>query len=123
MAKKILHLDNEEPILNVVNDILISEGYNVISCDDAMKFLDIWEKENPDLILLDIMMPNMSGWDIYGKIRQRDKDVKVAFLSILDISVTRRASLLAAGVSDYIIKPFTREQLIKRVHDIVGDSG
>ncbi len=62
----------------------------------------------------------MSGWDFFEKLRKKDKSIKVAFLTVLDVSGEKKKKLTEHGVSDYIIKPFTSDELIEKVRKILG---
>lgn len=72
-------------------------------------------KNNFDLILMDIMLPDMSGWGIYQTLRKKLKGAKFAFLSVIPVSTERMAELKKAGVADYITKPFKKNDLIARI--------
>ena len=112
---KVMHVEDEPDTRKVVKEILEGEGYNVSSYPSGEKGVAAVKKEKPDLILLDIMMPGMSGWDAFKKIRNINKKAKVAFLSVLEVSPERLAKLKKEGISDYITKPFTATDLVKRV--------
>jgi DNA-binding response OmpR family regulator len=120
MQKKILSVDNEQTTVNLVKDILETEGYKVTRVTSGKECLRKFEAHpDYDLILLDIMMPDLSGWDVYERIREKNKKVKVAFLSVIEISKERINKLKQEGLSDYITKPFDSEELIKRVKSIL----
>ena len=117
--KKIMVVDNEPDIVDLTRTVLEIGGYMVIPCysgEDALRKL---EKEKVDLVLLDIMMPGMSGWDVFNRIKKKDKSIKVAFMSVLEVSEKRRQVLLDEGLSDYIMKPFDKETLLQRVDAIL----
>ncbi|MCK5113087.1 MAG: response regulator, partial [Thermoplasmatales archaeon] len=69
--------------------------------------------------LLDIMMPGMSGWDVFNRIKKKNSEIKVAFMSVLEISDKRKQVLLDEGLADYIMKPFDKETLLKKVDNIL----
>ena len=115
--KRILYVEDNEDTADAVKLILEHQGYHVEigSCGkDAL----IKAKEHFDLILLDIMLPDMSGWDIFEKLKTKPK-TKFAFLSAIPVSNERMQELKKAGVSDYITKPFEKEDLVKRVKKIL----
>jgi len=72
-------------------------------------------------VLLDIMMPGMSGWDVFNRINKKSSGVKVAFMSVLEISDKRKQVLLDEGLADYIMKPFDKETLLNRVDRILKE--
>jgi len=115
-----MSVDNEPITVKLVKEILEKEGYKVITALSGTECLEKLEKEKVDLILLDIMMPDMSGWDVYERIRKKDKKVKVAFLSILEVSPSRRKEMEEKGISDYITKPFSPKDLARRVKSILN---
>jgi DNA-binding response OmpR family regulator len=119
MTKTIMSVDNELITVTLVKDILEKEGYKVITALSGEECLEKLEKNKVDLILLDIMMPGLSGWDVYERIKEKNKKVKIAFLSILEISPSRRKEIAEKGVSDYITKPFNPNDLIERVESIL----
>jgi len=118
---KILHVDNEQDTIVLVKLILTKAGYNVESAMSGKECLKKYEEEKPNLILLDIMMPDMSGWDVFQKIREKNKKQKIAFLSVIEVSEQRKAELMKEGLVDYILKPFTEEELKTRVKKILGE--
>ncbi len=119
MKHTIMHVDDNEDTRKAVELILKNEGYNVISVKDGKSCLKKLQKETPDLILLDMMMPDMSGWDVFQKIRKENADIKVAFLSVMSIEESRKQNFYKDGIVDYISKPFTDDDLVKRVKKIL----
>jgi len=118
--KRILHVDDERDVLEVVKTILENEGYEVVSVssgDRALKEVDV---NNYDLLLLDIMMPDMSGWDLFSRISKINPKYKVIFLTVLEISDERLDKLKQHGIMDYITKPFERDELVSRVKKVIA---
>ncbi len=83
----------------------------VSSGKDAMRRA----KEGFDLFLLDIMLPDMSGWDVFKTLKKKIKGTKYVFVSVIPVSTERMKAFRKAGVTDYITKPFTKDYLIARV--------
>jgi DNA-binding response OmpR family regulator len=117
MVKTILHVDDERPTLALVKEIFEKEGYKIDSAASGAEALKKLKESNYDLILLDVMMPDMSGWDVFEKIKKdfSDRKVKVAFLSVVEVSSERRDQLKKEGLADYILKPFSVAEIKKRV--------
>lgn len=120
MKHTIMHVDDNDDTRKVVELILKSEGYKVISVKDGKSCLKKLQKETPDLVLLDMMMPDMSGWDIFQKIRKKNINTKVAFLSVMSIEESRKQNFYKNGIADYILKPFTDDDLVKRVKKVLA---
>ncbi|MEI6042307.1 MAG: response regulator [bacterium] len=116
---RILHVDDEEDTQKVVKTILEKEGYEVVSVRDGVGALREINLDNYDLLILDIMMPNMSGWELYTKILKIKEKEKVIFLSILDIPADKLNELTKSGVRDYIKKPFDRDDFVARVKKVL----
>ena len=120
MPKKIMVVDNEPDTVELVKAILEDGGYDVIKAYSGIECLKKVDTEKPDLILLDIMMPDLSGWDTFNRLRKKDQKTKVSFLSVIEISKERLDRLLQSGLSDYITKPFTADELLARVDKILS---
>ena len=113
-------VDNEPDIVDLTRTVLEIGGYEVIpaySGEECLKKLNV---EDIDLILLDIMMPGMSGWDVFNRIKKMSTDIKVAFMSVLEISDKRKQVLLDEGLADYIMKPFDKDTLLDIVDKILS---
>ena len=114
---KILVVDDEQKILNVVEAYLIKEGFEVITCTDGEEALKIFKANQIHLIILDLMLPKMSGEEVCNKIR--------ATSSVPIIMLTAKAEEdnkidgLAIGADDYITKPFSNRELVGRVKAII----
>jgi len=119
--KKIMVVDNEPDIVDLTRTVLEIGGYNVVTANSGEECLRNLEKEKVDLVLLDIMMPGMSGWDVFNRISKKNPEIKVAFMSILEISDKRKQVLLEEGLADYIMKPFDKDTLLDRVDKILTE--
>ena len=118
MAKKnIMVVDDEENIVELVKAIMENEGYDVITASDGKECLEKLKSAKPDLILLDMMMPGMSGREVCERIRAdpKTKNLKVAFLTVAKFSEAGKDVLNKMKVADYINKPFDNDDLIARV--------
>ncbi|MFH1066136.1 MAG: response regulator [Nanoarchaeota archaeon] len=120
MAKKlILHVDDDPDTVNLVKDILNDGLYTVESAHSGKEGLAKLKKKKYDFILLDVLMPDMSGWDVYQQIRREGIKTKVAFLSAIECSKERMKKLKKEGVSNYINKPIEPAELRKRIAAII----
>ena len=119
--KKIMVVDNEPDIVDLTRTVLEIGGYEVVPAYSGEECLRLLDKEKVDLVLLDIMMPGMSGWDVFNRINKKSPEIKVAFMSVLEISDKRKQVLLDEGLADYIMKPFDKETLLNRVDKILKE--
>lgn len=119
--KKIMVVDNEPDIVDLTRTVLELGGYEVVAAHSGEECLRLLEKEQVDLVLLDIMMPGMSGWDVFNRINKKSTDIKVAFMSVLEISDKRKQVLIEEGLADYIMKPFDKDTLLDRVDKILEE--
>lgn len=121
MAKKVLHMDNEPDTLASVKTILEKEGYQVTSVLTGKEAIQKATEGPFDLLLLDIMMPDLSGWDVFTRAMRINSKYKVIFLTVLEISPERKNQLKQHGISDYILKPFDKDDLVKRIRAAIGN--
>ncbi|MDP2663952.1 MAG: response regulator, partial [bacterium] len=91
------------------------EGYEVTEARSGEEALKKIEGGNFDLLLLDIMMPDMSGWDLFTRISKLEKTYAVVFLTVLEATKERLKIIKEYGVADYITKPFDRDDFVKRI--------
>ena len=119
--KKIMVVDDEENLIILVKALLEDAGYEVITANNGEECLDKLKRVKPDLILLDMMMPGMSGREVCEKIREKPKtkNIKVAFLTVARFSETGVEVLKKMGVMDYITKPFDNDDLLARVKKLL----
>jgi CheY-like chemotaxis protein len=123
MKKKIMIVDDEENLVELVKAIFESEGYEVIPAYSGKECLEKLEKVKPDLILMDMMMPGMTGKETTKKIREnpKTKNLKIAFLTVVRLSEIGMEELKKLNVLDFITKPFDNEDLVRRVKKLLGD--
>ena len=123
MSKKtVMVVDDESAICKVVEDILMPEGYRVITAFSGDHALLKLKKEKPDFMLIDFFMPGMSGRELCEKIRAdvRLKSIRVAFITAASFSASGMEEFKRLNVLDYIKKPFEYKELIQRVKKIAG---
>ncbi|RMF89609.1 MAG: response regulator [Methanobacteriota archaeon] len=117
----ILVVDDEEELLTLVETILKGAGYRVLTALNGPEALSVLEREEVDLVLLDVMMPGMDGWEVAAEIRKnpRTRDVPVAMLTVKAMSPQYFYSKDAEGIMDYINKPFSKKELLDRVKGVL----
>jgi len=110
---KILVIEDDQFTQDFIREVLEEEGYKVVTALSGEEALSQLRKNpNTKLVLLDIMLPGRSGWDIFMELRRDHPKLKVVFVSAIEISNERRVSLTTyEGLADYIVKPFTQERL------------
>jgi DNA-binding response OmpR family regulator len=113
MSKKILIVDDDEEIRKVIGIYLENEGYEILKAENGEQALNIIDKNEVALVLLDIMMPGMSGTEVCMKIRENSV-MPIIFLSAKSEDLDKIQGL-ASGADDYITKPFSAMELIARV--------
>ncbi|MEP6844518.1 MAG: response regulator transcription factor [Panacibacter sp.] len=116
-ARKVLIADDEKDILEIISYNLTSEGYDVYTAKDGNEALDMARKINPDLIILDIMMPYKTGIEVCQILRgdEQFKDTLIIFLTALS-DETSHIKGLESGGDDYVSKPISPKVLISRVN-------
>lgn len=113
MALKILVVDDEQPIADILKFNLEKEGYEVICAYDGEEAIELAEAEEPDLVLLDIMLPNKDGNEVCREIR-KTQTMPIIMLTAKDDEIDKVLGL-ELGADDYVTKPFSNRELIARV--------
>lgn len=111
--KKILVVDDEKSIAEIVKFNLVKEGFEVFVAFDGMEAVEMAEKINPDLILLDLMLPKMDGLEVCRTIRQ-NYDMPIIMVTAKDSEIDKVLGL-ELGADDYVTKPFSNRELVARV--------
>jgi DNA-binding response OmpR family regulator len=117
--KKILVVDDEEDILTFLELVLGEKGYSVVTAASGPEALTRAQLEKPDLVLLDVMMPQMDGWEVLKLLRVDDATAKipVAMLSART-EAKDRVQGLQEGAIDYICKPFSLQELLSKIEGV-----
>ncbi len=117
---KILLIDDDITILKLLENAFTMEGYNVYMCDDSVSAMDIIAITRPDIIILDILMPMLNGYEILEKIKAKSEysDIHIIFLSARG-DIDDKIHGIKAGADDYITKPFVIGEVITRVEMIM----
>lgn len=121
--KKILAVDDDKFIVMVIRVNLEFEGYEVVEAYDGVQALEMIESEKPDLVVLDIMMPEMNGWDVLSRIRENPETEDLPVIMLTALAQDRdieEATLRGADV--YLTKPFEPEELILTVKRMLAMS-
>lgn len=111
--KKVLVVDDEKPISDIIKFNLTKEGYEVFVAFDGEEALEQFAKVNPDIILLDLMLPKMDGLEVCREIR-KNSDVPIIMLTAKDSEIDKVLGL-ELGADDYVTKPFSNRELVARV--------
>ncbi|HFX4788891.1 TPA: response regulator YycF [Streptococcus pyogenes] len=111
--KKILIVDDEKPISDIIKFNLTKEGYDIVTAFDGREAVTIFEEEKPDLIILDLMLPEFDGLEVAKEIR-KTSHVPIIMLSAKDSEFDKVIGL-EIGADDYVTKPFSNRELLARV--------
>ena len=121
--KKILIVDDDAGILTMLKLMLHLEGYDALICEDALQVVDIVEREKPDVVLLDAMMPRLDGIQVLEQLQSRNlahKPPVLLFTGTADDAYTQKA--LKSGASGLLVKPFVKEELLQRLQTLLSQN-
>jgi two-component system response regulator MprA len=118
MREKILVIDDDEKITSMLRRSLAFEGYEVVVARNGQEGLRQMLEEDPDLLILDVMMPHMDGWEVCRRVREAGSGVPILMLTAKD-EVADKVKGLDLGADDYLVKPFALEELLARVRSLL----
>ena len=122
--KCILCVEDEPEMIDLIRLILGRRGFEVKGATGGMEGLKMIREEHPDLVLLDLMMPDMDGWEVYQQIKadEKTRDIPVIVVTAKAQSIDKVLGLHIAKVDDYIAKPFSPQDLLSSVEKVLQKS-
>ena len=120
--RKIVYIEDELDMIDLVRLILGQKGYEVVGAIGGREGLTIVRQELPVLVLLDLMMPDMDGWEVYQQMRAEEatREIPVIIITAKAQSIDKVLGLNIAKVDDYISKPFSPQELIDSVERVIA---
>lgn len=118
---KILVVEDDDALNALVSLCLKGNGYEVISCKNGQEAQKLFKKENIDMMITDIMMPMMDGFELAMEVRKENKDMPIVFMSAKDDMPSKQLGY-TIGIDDYIVKPFDIDELVLKVKAILRRS-
>ncbi len=121
-AKIILCIEDEQEMIDLIRLILSRRGFDIRGANRGEEGLKIIREVHPDLILLDLMMPDMDGWEVYQQMKadEKTKDIPVIVVTARAQSIDKVLGLHIAKVDDYIAKPFSPQELLTSVDNVLA---
>src|SRR3989304_5968792 len=119
-AKTVLVVDDDPEIVESMRTVLQAKGYNILVARDGNQGQGLAEKERPDLVILDMMMPKRSGFLVLEKLKKRDGDGPAVIMITANEGSRHRAYAEMLGVDEYLRKPFALDKLVDAVDRLVG---
>ncbi len=118
---RIIYIEDDPDMIDLVSLILNRRGFSVMGASGGVKGLEMVLSEVPDLVLLDLMMPDLDGWDVYQQMKAQAKtrSIPVIVITAKAQAIDRVLGLRIAKVDDYICKPFSPNELIASIDRIV----
>jgi two-component system response regulator VicR len=122
--KRIICVEDESEMIDLIRLILSRRGFEVKGANGGREGLDAIRRELPDLVLLDLMMPDMDGWEVYQQMKadEKTRDIPVIVVTAKAQSIDKVLGLHIAKVDDYIAKPFSPQELLNSVEKVLGAS-
>jgi DNA-binding response OmpR family regulator len=121
-VKRILAVDDEPHILKLVSFSLRSGGYDVLEASDGLAAIDIARAEQPDLVLLDVMMPALDGYEACRRLKADPQTAEIPVMMLTaKTQVTERQAGHDAGADGYVHKPFTPKELVAQIREFLGE--
>ncbi|GKU80275.1 response regulator transcription factor [Paenibacillus sp. L3-i20] len=118
MRAHIVVVDDDEKIISMLRRSLAFEGYEVTTASNGVEGLKVLLNIEPDLLILDVMMPQIDGWEVCRRVRESGSSVPIMMLTAKD-DVIDRVKGLDLGSDDYVVKPFALEELLARVRALL----
>jgi DNA-binding response OmpR family regulator len=121
-GKRVICIEDEPEMIDLVKLILSRKGFQVVGAMGGREGLEAIVREKPDLVLLDLMMPDMDGWEVYQKMKADDttKAIPVIVVTAKAQSIDKVLGLHIAKVDDYITKPFGPQELLESVEKVLA---
>ena len=121
--KRVIYIEDEPEMIDLVRLILSRKGYEVHGANGGREGLELVTREQPDLVLLDLMMPDIDGWDVYQQMKAEEttRNIPVIIITAKAQSIDRVLGLHIAKVDDYISKPFSPQELLDRVERVMAE--
>ena len=118
---KVVCIEDEREMIELVRLILSRKGYEVHGAEGGQQGLDLIREIKPDLVLLDLMMPDMDGWEVYQQLKgePETQDIPVIIVTAKAQSIDKILGLHIAKVNDYITKPFGPSELLSSVENVL----
>ena len=123
-TKHILCIEDEPEMIDLIRLILGRRGFEVVGAAGGKEGLEKMRDNTPDLVLLDLMMPDMDGWEVYQQMKadEKTKDIPVIVVTAKAQSIDKVLGLHIAKVDDYIAKPFSPQDLLSSVDKVFGET-
>ena len=123
-VKRILCVEDEQEMIDLIRLILGRRGFEVKGAEGGVQGLKQIREETPDLVLLDLMMPDMDGWEVYQQMKadEKTRHIPVIVVTAKAQNIDRVLALHIAKVDDYITKPFSPQELLQSVEKVLGTS-
>jgi DNA-binding response OmpR family regulator len=120
--KRVVCIEDEPEMIDLVRLILGRKGFELIGAVGGREGLETVRRVKPDLVLLDLMMPDMDGWEVYQQMKADDelKDIPVIVVTAKAQSIDKVLGLHIAKVDDYVTKPFGPQELLESVRKVLG---
>lgn len=124
-SKYVLCIEDEPDMISLIRHILGRKGFEVRGATSGVDGLKMIHEDKPELILLDLMMPGMDGWEVYQQIKAQNdfKDIPVIVVTAKAQSIDKVLALHIAKVDDYIAKPFLPQELMNSVEKVLKSKG
>jgi DNA-binding response OmpR family regulator len=121
-GKKIVYVEDEPEMIDLVKLILSRKGYQVIGAVGGQEGLDIIREHAPDLVLLDLMMPDIEGWDVFQQLRADTitENIPVIVVTAKAQDIDKVLGLHIAKVDDYVAKPFSPQALVESIERVLA---
>ncbi len=121
-VKRILCVEDEQEMIDLIRLILARRGFEVRGASGGTEGLKMIREELPDLVLLDLMMPDMDGWEVYQQMKadEKTRSIPVIVVTAKAQNIDRVLGVHIAKVDDYITKPFSPQELLNSVEKVLG---
>lgn len=121
-VRRVVCVEDEPEMIDLIKLILSRKGFEVLGANGGEQGLKLIRESKPDVVLLDLMMPEMDGWQVYQQLKAEDdtKDIPVIVVTAKAQDIDKVLGLHIAKVDDYIAKPFSLQELIDRVEDVLS---
>jgi len=123
-VRRAVYIEDEPEMIDLVRLILARRHYDVIGANGGREGLDIVRKTLPDVVLLDLMMPDVDGWEVYHQLKadESTRDIPVIVITAKAQNIDKVLALHIAKVDDYIAKPFTPQDLVESLGRVFGET-